>query len=195
MISTPDSTPYPWPYDGHVEPARLALVVCGAGETWSLRTPLDGPAEANIAAIRCAMRMLDVPCLLVGHDAPTRAAVGLPETPSPTLEPLEADVVVHAAGTDAFYGSRLHTFLRRSGRTHLLLVGRGLETAVHSTLRRGNDMGYECLVVADACAAVDPSLRPASISSIEMSGGIFGAVGTTESLLSAIRPLLPEDPR
>ena len=94
-------------------------------------------------------------------------------------------VTVRAAGIDGFYGSDLDPVLRRLGRSHLLLVGLGLETTVHSTMRRANDRGYECLLVADAALAIDDRLRPASISSIEMSGGIFGAVGTTDPVLAA----------
>jgi nicotinamidase-related amidase len=57
---------------------------------------------------------------------------------------------------------------------------------VHSTLRSANDTGYECLLVADACSAHDPALVASSISSVEMSGGIFGAIGTTDAVLAAL---------
>ncbi len=44
-------------------------------------------------------------------------------------------------------------------------------------MRSANDRGYECLLVIDACVPHDPELVAASRSQIEMSGGIFGAVG------------------
>ena len=83
---------------------------------------------------------------------------------------------------------------RAAGRDHLLLAGFGLEAPVHSTLRSANDRGYECLLLLDACAPLDPSLTPASRSMIEMSGGIFGAVGTVGALLGALDlpPLVPD---
>ena len=75
----------------------------------------------------------------------------------------------------------------RTGRIRrLLLAGVGLETCVHSTMRDANDRGYECLLVLDACVPIDPSLVPASVSSIEMSGGIFGAVGTSADVIAAL---------
>ena len=53
-------------------------------------------------------------------------------------------------------------------------------------MRSANDRGYECLLVVDACAPLEPELVPAAISMVEMSGGIFGAVGTTAPVLAAL---------
>ena len=74
----------------------------------------------------------------------------------------------------------------RAARDLLLLVGLGLETTVHSTMRSANDRGYECLLVVDACAPLDPDAVPNAVSMVEMSGGIFGAVGLTDPVLAAL---------
>lgn len=95
---------------------------------------------------------------------------------------------VRSAGLDGFFGSRLDELLRRAGRTHLVLVGTWLETSVHSTMRSANDRGYECLLLTDATAAWDPDLVTGAVSTIEMSGGIFGAVSTSAALLEALTP-------
>ena len=94
--------------------------------------------------------------------------------------------VVSAVGIDGFYGGPLDAVLRAGRRDQLLLVGLGLETTVHSTMRSANDRGYECLLVVDACAPLDPEVVPNAISMVEMSGGIFGAVGTTNNVLAAL---------
>ena len=93
-----------------------------------------------------------------------------------------------AVGIDAFFGSHLDSLLRSLHLTHLLLVGAPLETAVHSTMRAANDMGYECLLVHDATAALAPELKPNTLSMVEMSCGIFGAIGTTAAVLTALQP-------
>jgi nicotinamidase-related amidase len=95
---------------------------------------------------------------------------------------------VHAGGIDAFYGSDLDLILRTAGIVRLLLAGCDLETSVHSTMRDANDRGYECLLVVDACAAVDQGLVAAAVSMIEMSGGIFGAVGRAADVIAALDP-------
>ncbi len=185
MIPVPSTTPYSWPYDGALMATRCALVVCGSGPTWSARCPLDVEAEANIERLRNTAAQVGVATVLLRHHEPARVVPISGPAPEP-LEPRAGEHVVEAVGIDGFYGSGLDALLRRLGRDQLLLVGRGLETTVHSTLRRANDRGYECLTIGDACAAVDSTLRAAAISSIEMSGGIFGAVGSTDAVITTL---------
>ena len=97
-----------------------------------------------------------------------------------------ADVVISAGGHDGFCSERLDKGLRSLGITNLLLCGSGLETAIHSTMRSANDRGYECLVISDACEPADPRLHHQALSMIEMSGGIFGAVGHSDAVITAL---------
>ena len=76
--------------------------------------------------------------------------------------------------------------LRSLGRDTLVFGGLGLETAVYSTMTGANDRGYECLALIDACAPHDPAVAERALSSITMSGGIFGAVGTSAALCAAL---------
>jgi len=186
-----DSTPYAWPYDGEPEPARTALVVCGSAGEWATQTPADGTVETNIDLLRSTAAEWGALVVLV-RQPEADPACGRPLQVSVELVPTPSEEVVVAAGIDGFYGSPLDALLRRHGRTHLLFAGRGFETTIHSTLRRANDRGYECLTIADACATLDPRMRAASISTIEMSGGIFGAVATTASVVSALEGTAPE---
>jgi nicotinamidase-related amidase len=188
------STPYPWPYDGALVPSRAALLVCGAGNEWSRLCPFDEVTEANITKLRRAAVAAGVVVLLIDNfDPRERPRVSPPPTPLLPLRALRHEHLVHASGIDGFYGSRLDAVLQRTERDQLLLVGRGFETSVHSTLRSANDRGYECLTIADACVVIDPDCRAAAISTIEMSGGIFGAVGTTTAVLSALCSDAPND--
>lgn len=194
-MTVADSTPYPWPYDGRLVPSRAALLVCGAGSEWSQLCPFDEIADANIAMLRRAAVAAGVLVLLIDNfDPRERRQVVPPAIASLPLRALRHEHLVHASGIDGFYGSRLDAVLQRSGRDQLLLAGRGFETSVHSTLRRANDRGYECLTVADACVVIDPDCRAAAISTIEMSGGIFGAVGTTAAVLDALSTPPTDDP-
>jgi len=98
----------------------------------------------------------------------------------------QSDRTIRSQGIDGFYGSSLDPLLRRQGLAQLLLAGAGLETCIHSTMRSANDRGYECLLVLDACLPYDDSLVDSARSQVEMSGGIFGAVGSTEHVLAAL---------
>lgn len=189
MTHVADTTPYAWPYDGRLDPARTALVVTGTDRRTAGLVPADPDAAAALDRLRTELAAAGVLVVLVAHElsgiAGTHATASIPELPAEVPSPRPGELVITAAGHDGFHGSPLDTVLRRHGRTHLLVAGLGFETTVHSTLRRANDRGYECLVVADACLSGDPSLRRASVSSIEMSGGIFGAVGATAHVIHA----------
>ncbi|WP_183095115.1 cysteine hydrolase family protein [Nocardioides stalactiti] len=180
MSTVARTTPYPWPWDGRLDPARLALVAVSprtSGEDVPDRE-LWQVVRATAMRVRAAGGVVvqvttTPPDRSAGH-RDLRADVG-------------ADVVVDAAGVDGFYGSSLDDLLRRGSRDQLLLSGAWLETSVHSTMRSANDRGYECLLVLDACQPFDASLARAARSQIEMSGGIFGAVGFRAELHDALR--------
>lgn len=178
------TTPYPWPYDGALALSRVALLVLGWDETWWQRS--SRPTSVVPTIVRLAGTVESV---IVVHHEPLSASKRRRLMPPPgdgappTLPGAQA---VGAAGIDGFFGSPLDTVLRGQRRDLLLLVGLGLETTVHSTMRSANDRGYECLLLVDACAPLDPDCVANAWSMIEMSGGIFGAVGTSDHLLAAL---------
>lgn len=181
------TTPYPWPYDGDLAGAATALlVVVPAGA-------VPGPVVADrVAALAAAVRGAGGPVLAVATTAPAPggavvrgAATAVPAPPA-VVGDVVPDVGLAAGGVDGFWASDLDLVLRLRGVRRLLLAGVGLETCVHSTMRDANDRGYECLLVVDACEPVDPALVAAGVSSVEMSGGIFGAVGATASVVAAL---------
>jgi nicotinamidase-related amidase len=198
MTHVAGTTPYAWPYDGRLDPGCTALVITGADRHTAGRVPADPVASAALDRLRTELAAAGVLVVLVGHDlagvAGSHGATPSPEPAADAIEPRSGELVITAMGHDGFHGSPLDTVLRRHGRTHLLVAGIGFETTVHSTLRRANDRGYECLVLADACLSGDPSLRTASVSSIEMSGGIFGAVGATPHVLTAFTATRTQEP-
>ena len=170
------STPYPWPYDGAFDAARCALLILN---TASPRPPFDDPAWSQIAELSTSVGMV----VEIHNSRPPRLGRHAPRGP---LDRRFAGHLITAPAWDAFYGTALDQLLRANGRDLLVLCGAWLEVGVHSTMRAANDRGYECVLVADACLAGDESLRPASISSTEMSGGIFGAVADSADLLTLL---------
>jgi hypothetical protein len=177
MTTVPGTTPYPWPWNGELRQAGLALVVTGWDERWHTATDPGPEVLAAIGRLAAAVELV----VTVGHAEARRWPAG-PSLPPPEL----GGTHLTAAGVDGFYGSPLDHLLRHRGVDTVLLAGLGLETTVHSTMRTANDAGFECLCVVDACAPVDPTVTPNAVSMIEMSGGIFGAVGTAGSVLSAL---------
>jgi len=168
--------PYPWPCDGLRDPQRLALVVVGAQGWWAARTTDPDGALETIERTAKVVRDAGAGVVVV-----RRAGAG-----DSVFEPAPRDLIVECTGMSGFSGGPLDQRLRALGCTHLAVGGLGLETAVYSTVGAANDRGYECLTLADASAAHAPAVAERALSSITMSGGIFGAVGTTTDLLDLL---------
>ena len=187
MIETPTpvhvaaTTPYPWPWNGDLDPAGTAVLVVGP----ELGGPaVSAPKVAAMSAVIAATRNAGGAVIRVITVPPRRVD---PAPAASAGEPLaDAAAVIGSAGIDGFFGSGLEPLLRSRRIERLLLVGTGLETAIHSTMRSANDRGFECLLVVDACVPLDADLVAPSVSMIEMSGGIFGAVGTSAAVAEAL---------
>jgi len=187
-----DTAPYPWPYDGLLHPHRLALVIAGAQRWWAERTEgVDAALEA-LECLRAAARASGLRTIFIVHSGTSNGRPRLPVAGSAAAElvllPHADDLVMASAGLDACYGGPFEPTLRAAGIDRLIVAGLGLEGPVHSTMRSLNDQGYECLLVADACSSDGPGTRAGAISSVLMSGGIFGAVGTTAAVVEALTP-------
>ncbi len=186
--------PYPWPYDGMLDPRRLALVIAGDDPAWVARSCRAVEVAPVIEAVASAVRVAGG---LVVH-VRTRLAAGRPTWRPPVLghdgwsqmSPASpGDLVIDAVGIDGFYSSSLDHGLRSAGIRNLVFAGYGAEAPVTSTLRSANDLGYECLTLTDAVAPFDPVTGHHSLRTITMSGGIFGAVAPAAALAAALRSL------
>ncbi|EIY5386368.1 TPA: cysteine hydrolase [Klebsiella variicola] len=91
------------------------------------------------------------------------------------FEPAAGEIVVDKPGNSAFYATDLEHILRVKGIRHLLLMGVTTDVCVSSTMRDGNDRGYDCLLIDDCCGAANEQLHNAMLESIGREGGIFGA--------------------
>ena len=76
--------------------------------------------------------------------------------------------------------------LGNAGLTHLLIAGFPFELGADCTMREANDLGYECLLIEDCCSGMADDTLSGAVSSVTMSGGIFGAVATSEDVLAAL---------
>jgi hypothetical protein len=182
METITSSTPYAWPFDAVVADDRVGFVVAGFDPYWC-GSSLDITAvAAGLGAVAEAVANGGGTVVTLAHP-PARRSPAAMRAPAP----IESAHHLLVGGLDGCYGSALEPCLRTHGVEHVLVAGYGLEAPVHSTLRGLNDRGYECLLVSDACAPLDRGCVAGAISSIEMSGGIFGAVSTTLAVVSALR--------
>lgn len=103
----------------------------------------------------------------------------------PELAPLPGEPVIDKPGKGAFYATDLDLILRQRGIRNLALAGVTTDVCVHSTLREANDRGYECLLLEDCCAAINPKSHEMAVWQVKI-GAIFGCVARSSQLLETI---------
>jgi nicotinamidase-related amidase len=102
------------------------------------------------------------------------------------LAPLPGEVIIDKPGKGSFYATDLQMVLNVRGITNLIITGITTDVCVHTTMRDANDMGFECCIVADCCAATDRNNHLAALNMVKMQFGVFGAVTTSSALLEVI---------
>jgi nicotinamidase-related amidase len=104
----------------------------------------------------------------------------------PELAPQAGEPIIDKPGKGSFCATDLDMILRQRGNRNLVLTGITTDVCVHTTMREGNDRGYECVILGDCCAATDAGNHEAALKMVTMQNGVFGAVSTSKALLEAL---------
>ena len=105
----------------------------------------------------------------------------------PELAPLAGELVIDKPGKGAFHATGLHDALARRGIQQLVVTGVTTEVCVSTTVREANDRGYDCLVLDDCTASYNPAFHASALAMIHAQGGIFGWVGHSDALVTALQ--------
>ena len=88
------------------------------------------------------------------------------------LGPEGDEIVVAHDRVNAFYDSELGQQLTRLGARRLVMAGVATNSVVEHSARHAADMGYEVVVLADACSAGRADLHQAALDNIRIIGEI-----------------------
>ncbi len=103
--------------------------------------------------------------------------------PHEGIEPDPADIVVHKQRVSAFFGTPLDIKLRGLGVEKVLVSGALTNLSVESTIRYGADLGYEMVLVEDACSSFEADWHRAAV---EYAVAHLGEVATVDELVAAL---------
>ena len=102
------------------------------------------------------------------------------------LAPLPGEPIIDKPSKGAFTTTDIDLVLRNRGITHLIFTGITTDVCVHTIMREANDLGYECLLLADCTGATDYSNHLAALHMVKMQGGVFGSVAESADVLAAL---------
>lgn len=81
----------------------------------------------------------------------------------PELYPLAGEPLVDKPGKSAFQHTDFRLLLDVRGVRNLVLCGVTTDVCVSATMREASDLGFDCLLVSDACAASLGELHDAAV--------------------------------
>jgi nicotinamidase-related amidase len=94
------------------------------------------------------------------------------------------DITVHKHRLSGFWDNELDSVLRQQGITTLLFAGINTDRCVFSTLQDGAFLGYDCVLLEDACSTPSPAYVTKGVLYIVQL--LHGFVASAASLMRAL---------
>ena len=93
-----------------------------------------------------------------------------------------ADLLVHKHRLSSFWDNELDSILRQRGITTLLFAGINTDRCVFTSLQDANFLGYDCVLIEDACATTSPDfVRDAVLYLVRRTHGVVSSIGGFET--------------
>ena len=102
----------------------------------------------------------------------------------PALTPEGNDVIILKTTSGTFSSTDLDHQLRNLGVSMVIITGVVTNFCVENTARIAADLGYNVILIDDACAAWSQSLHEAALCNIEL---MYGSVLTTKDVLKNLK--------
>ena len=119
----------------------------------------NAAVDANGLALLEAWRAAGRPIVHVRHDSVQPGSSLAPGSPGnafrPGFEPLGGEPLVTKSVNSAFIGTDLDLRLKRLGAKHVVAFGISTDMCVSTTVRTGANLGWDMVLVPDACDCFD----------------------------------------
>ena len=106
-------------------------------------------ASANAAKVLAAFRTAGNPVVHVRHEFEPGGSIHA------SVAPVEGEKVFTKTEVSCFNGTKVLAYLKETGVEKLVIVGMQTHMCLEAATRAAHDLGFECVVVSDACATQD----------------------------------------
>jgi len=161
--------------------------------------PLTGSVEAAAQARKVldAFRAKRLPVFHVRHVPASVAIVdGEPADPQyrirPEVQPAAGEPVISKRFANSFRETDLLERLRQRGVTRLVIVGMQTHMCVEAASRAATDLGFEVVVVHDACATRALAFEGRTVPAEMVHAGALAAIAGTYGRVVSVAELLKE---
>jgi len=97
-----------------------------------------------------------------------------------------SDLLVHKHRLSSFWDNELDSILRQRGITTLLFSGINTDRCVFTSLQDANFLGYDCVLVEDACATTSPDyVRDAVVYLVGLTHGVVSSIDAVAAATGA----------
>ena len=134
--------------------------------------PLDNPeaASLNCKSIIEKFRSENSLVVHVGHNTKKDNAF------HPDVAPVEGEQVFHKDEVSAFNGTGLLDYLRDNGVEKVVVCGMMTHMCVEAAVRAAHDLGFECVLVGDACATRDLDYGENTVKAADVHASTLGTL-------------------
>jgi len=161
--------------------------------------PLTGSVEAAAQARKVldAFRARSLPIIHVRHVPGSVAIVdGEPADPQyrirPEVQPAAGETVISKRFANSFRETDLLDTLRRKKITRLVIAGMQTHMCVEAASRAATDLGFEVVVVHDACATRALAFEGRTVPAEMVHAGALAAIAGTYGRVVSVAELLKE---
>lgn len=98
------------------------------------------------------------------------------------VTPASGDLVITHQRIGAFAGTDLERILRDRGVSTLLVLGVATNASVETNARWASDLGFDVVLVEDACSTTSPEAHEASVASL----GMVATIASSADVIAAL---------
>ncbi|MFA4947482.1 MAG: cysteine hydrolase family protein [Candidatus Krumholzibacteriia bacterium] len=137
--------------------------------------PLVSPEAASLNAARILekFRKESRPIIHVGHNAKNK--MGFHET----VAPKNGEKVFYKNEVSAFNGTNLLSYLKEQKVQRLVIMGMQTHMCVEAAVRAAYDLGFECILVEDACATRNLKYKEREVSAEDVHDATLSTLDRT----------------